>query len=172
MHAFHIVILTFFFIWTSCKSDQQSIGERIHGTWQLEKWTTTLADGTVVHPFGQEAYGKLIYDEFGQMTALFMADNRELMSSADIRERKPEEALEAFNTFFAYAGPYSIDQDSSFVLHKVEACSNPNWVGRTQKRQFKFEKDKLILSTPPIAVEGSGNQASSQILIWRPWSSD
>ena len=172
MQVFHTVLLTVFFIWASCNSNQQRIGGQIHGTWELEKWTTTLADGTVIYPFGEEAYGKLIYDEYGQMTALFMADDRDLMSSADIRERKPEEALLAFNTFFAYAGPYTIDQDSSFVLHTVEACSNPNWVGRTQKRQFNLQKDKLILSTPPIAVEGSGNQASSQILIWRPWSSD
>ena len=136
------------------------------GSWQLVSWTTENPSGEVHYPYGKEAYGKLIYESNGNMTALLMSDDRALFTSEDIGSRKPEEALKAFNSFFAYAGPYTVVKDSSFVLHKVEACNNPNWVGRTQKRMFALSGDTLTLSTPPIAVLGNETRASKQVLVW------
>ena len=137
------------------------------GSWKLEKWTANLADGTEVYPYGEKAYGKLIYEANGDMSGILMADDRKRMSSDDVSTRLPGEALSAFNSFFAFAGPYKVNRDSAFVIHKVEACINPNWVGRNQKRFFNFENGALILSTPPIAVQGTRSQAVQQTLIWR-----
>ncbi len=137
------------------------------GSWKLEKWTAKLADGSEIYPYGTAAYGKLIYEESGEMNGILMADNRAKMSTDDVGTRIAEEALTAFNSFFAYAGPYEINRDSSYVIHRVEACINPNWVGREQKRFFSFENGNLILSTPPIAVQGTRSQAVHQTLVWR-----
>lgn len=136
------------------------------GSWKLLSWKAKLADGTIVYPYGREAYGKIIYEPNGEMNAILMADERKLMSSESVDERIPEEALAAFNSFFAYAGPYEVHRDSGFVLHHVEACINPNWVGRTQRRQYEFKRDSLILSTPPISVRGTRQQAVQQTLRW------
>ena len=155
-------------LFVSCKSDQsESSNADFLGSWKLTKWTSVLADGTEVYPYGKDAYGKLIYESNGEMSGIMMADDRALMSSADVGSRKPDEALAAFNSFFAYSGPFEVRRDSGFVLHHVEACINPNWIGVTQKRFFEFKDGNLILSTPPIAVQGTQNQATKQTLIWK-----
>ncbi len=163
-----ISFLVLFVILFSCQSDHPSkeVNADFIGSWKLEKWTATLADGSEVFPYGQNAYGKLIYESNGEMSGIFMADERSKMSSDDVATRIAEEALAAFNSFFAYSGPYHIDRDSSYVLHTVEACINPNWIGRQQKRFFKIENRKLILSTPPIMVQGTQSQSVQQTLIW------
>ena len=142
------------------------IQDQFVGTWFLKEWTAKLENGQINYPYGPKAYGKLVYDSKHGMTGILMADQRELFSSASVATRSPDEAILAFNSFFAYSGPYEIHPDSSYVLHHVEACSNPNWVGGTQKRYFSFEDDNLILTTPPIAVRGSENQAVEQKLVW------
>ena len=136
------------------------------GNWKLDSWSSTLPDGREVYPYGENAYGRISYHVNGEMIAILMAEDRSKMSTIDVDTRIASEALEAFNSFFSYSGPYEVNRDSSYVVHTVEGCINPNWVGAKQVRHFKFEKDKLILSTPPIKVINTENQATQQVLVW------
>ena len=136
------------------------------GTWNLEEWSSTLSDGQIIYPYGENAYGRITYNPNGEMMCILMADDRALMSTIDIDTRIASEALEAFNSFFAFSGPYAVNRDSSFVTHTIEGCINPNWVGVNQKRYFKFDDGKLTLSTPPIKVLNSESQETQQVLVW------
>lgn len=153
---------------TSCtiSIDEDDITSEFIGSWKLKHWTAELSDGSIVYPYGERPFGKLIYEINGEMTGILQAENRELMSSIEVTQRDPEEAMAAFNSFFAYSGPFEVHQDSSLVIHHVDACINPNWVGKDQKRFYEFKNGQLILSTPPIAVQGTQSQSVKQTLTW------
>ncbi len=61
-------------------------------------------------------------------------------------------AAEAFATFFAYGGRYSLDGDR--LTHHVEVASVENWVGTDLVRMLESSEGRLRLRTPPLLVSG------------------
>ena len=50
------------------------------------------------------------------------------------------------------------------VIHRVETCQYPNWVGQVQERMLRFEGDRLHLLTPAQKTR-RGLQTST--VAWR-----
>ncbi len=73
-----------------------------------------------------------------------------------------EEQAEAFKTFLAYAGRYSLSGDK--VIHHVEISSIPNYVDKDLIRSVKFQGDRIVLVTPPTPVNG---KLQTVELIWQ-----
>jgi hypothetical protein len=63
-----------------------------------------------------------------------------------------EERAEAFTTFFAYAGRYTLTGDN--VIHHAEISSLQNFVGADLVRLIKFQGDRIILVSPPLSING------------------
>ena len=74
---------------------------------------------------------------------------------------------EAFNTFLAYAGRYTLSDDK--VTHHVEISSIQNYVNKDMVRGIKFEGDRITLATPPMAVNG---KIQTIELIWQRLPAD
>jgi hypothetical protein len=50
------------------------------------------------------------------------------------------------------------------VIHHIEVCSYPNWIGNAQERFVKREGDLLVLSTTkPVTIQGVARSAE---LVW------
>ncbi len=64
-----------------------------------------------------------------------------------------DERAEAFKTFFAYSGRYSVAADK--VTHHVEVASYQNWVKTDLVRTFTLKGDRLTLRTPSLSVGGA-----------------
>ena len=73
-----------------------------------------------------------------------------------------EEQAEAFKTFLAYAGRYTLGQDK--VIHHVELSLIPNYAGKDLVRSVKFQGDQIVLVTPPTLMNGS---IQSIELVWQ-----
>ena len=73
-----------------------------------------------------------------------------------------EEQAEAFKTFLAYAGRYTLSDDQ--ISHHVEISSIQNYVNKDMVRSIKFEGDRITLVTPPMAVNG---EIQTVELIWQ-----
>jgi hypothetical protein len=86
------------------------------------------------------------------MTAMISHGGRRPLSVADRVAAPAGERAEAFATFFAYGGRYSLTGDE--VIHHVEISSVENWVNTDLVRKFEFEGGRLTLRTPPILVGG------------------
>lgn len=86
-------------------------------------------------------------------------------------ERKPlsgdrisapaEEKVEAYSTFFAYAGRYSVTGNK--VIHHVEISSVENWINTDLTRLIVFEGHRIRLITPPLSV---GARSQTTELLW------
>ncbi|GJM27956.1 MAG: hypothetical protein DHS20C17_05910 [Cyclobacteriaceae bacterium] len=130
------------------------------GTWKLEAWTAELTDGKIVFPFGEDAIGRITYDEFGNMAVQVMKNDRPQFLSEDPLQTEPDEVLVAYNGFIAYCGNYQVNLNTNQVVHQIKISSFPNWVGQNQTRYYEFNGDQLILSTDLIG-------SSRHKLIWK-----
>jgi hypothetical protein len=137
--------------------------DRFPGTWRLLSYQTHLPDGTIEYPFGEEATGLLIYTLEGAMSGQVMRAGRASLPSGYRRSGAVDEVLAAFEGYIAYCGAYRVEEESSEVIHCVEASLFPNWVGTEQRRGYQFDAERLALS-----AEGSRKGVTvSNRLIWQ-----
>ena len=137
--------------------------DRLAGTWKLVSVSSSTAAGERNDtPFGPSPAGFLTYTQDGRMTAMISYGGRKRLSSSDARSAPAEEQAEAFRTFVAYAGRYTLNGDK--VIHHVEISSIQNWVDTDLIRSIKFEGERIVLLTPPTSVDG---KIQTFELIWQ-----
>ncbi len=129
------------------------------GTWHLIRWTAKQADGEVLYPYGENPVGQIWYDSKGNMMVQIMKKERKLFASDSFMQGTVDEIVEAYNGFVSYCGTYDIDPMAKMVIHHIQICSFPNWVGQDQLRYYDFQNDLLILRAAAIA-------ATQHELIW------
>ena len=133
------------------------------GTWSLRSWEITSTDGTVTEPIGTNPVGRITYDDAHRMAVQVMQVDRLLADSSDPFSASTSEIVAAWMGFVSYAGHYETDPSKHVVIHHLEMCSFPNWVGTSQQRFYSFEDDTLVLSTPPMSL---GGESAVSTLIW------
>ena len=124
------------------------------GTWKFISLGGKSSKGDVFHPYGQNLFGRLMYDAKGNMSALLMNPDRPRFASGDMKKGTPEEIKAAFEGFDAYCGTYTVDREKRTVTHHVLGSKFPNWVGTDQLRFFKISGDTLRITAPPILAGG------------------
>ena len=72
------------------------------------------------------------------------------------------EKAEAFDSFLAYGGRYTLSGDK--VVHHVEVSSIQNYVQKDLIRSLKLQGDQIVLITPPTLVNG---KIQTIELIWQ-----
>jgi hypothetical protein len=133
--------------------------DKLVGTWKLLSASSTTSTGARNEtPYGPKPVGFLSYGD-GRVTALISYDGRKSLSAGG---GSLEEQSEAFKTFLAYAGRYTIHGDK--VTHHVEVSSIQNYVDRDLVRYVKFQDDQIILLTPPTRIDGKMQTIE---LIWQ-----
>jgi lipocalin-like protein len=86
------------------------------------------------------------------MSAMISYSGRKPLSVIDLSLASVEEKVEAFATFLAYSGRYTLMEDA--VIHHVEISSIQNWTGTDLVRLIKFQGDRIIFITPPTSISG------------------
>jgi lipocalin-like protein len=93
-----------------------------------------------------------------------MAAQRTPYQESDVFGGTAEERSEAISTYLGGAGRFEVLTDEDTVVHHVEVCSYPNWIGDPQKRFAKLEGDLLTLSTNSMTLQGVERTAE---LVWQ-----
>lgn len=131
----------------------ESIKEKIIGTWKLVSWVYKNEKGETFDYFGETPVGILMYDRNGYMNAQLMKNDRKNFTSvASIATGNKEEIAEAYKSYAAYFGKY-YERSPGELIHTVEGSLFPNWVGNDEVRYGKVVDDFLILSAPPVKTE-------------------
>ena len=137
---------------------------RLVGTWKLLSASSATTAGQE-NPYGLNPVGFLTYTGDGRVTALISYDGRKRLSALSVGggpQAVPEEQAEAFRTFLAYAGRYTLNGDK--VIHHMEISSIQNWVGEDAIRTVRFEGDRIVLKTPITVVNGKLQRVE---LVWQ-----
>lgn len=136
------------------------INDKIVGTWKLvSAASTTSNDEQSESPYGASPAGFLTYTAEGRVTALISYSGRKSLTFGG---GTLEEQAEAFKTFLAYAGRYTLSADK--VVHHIEISSIQNYVGKNLVRSIKFHGDHIVLVTPPTPVNG---KVQTVELVWQ-----
>ena len=136
-----------------------STNDKLVGSWKLVSASSTTSKGERNDtPYGLNPAGVLTYSEDGRVTSLISYGERRLLSIAS----RTEEQAEAFNTFLAYSGRYTLGDDK--VTHHIEISSIQNYVGKDLVRNIRLEGDQIVLITPPTMVNG---KIQSVELTWQ-----
>ena len=125
------------------------------GTWNLISAKAQNPNDDVIHLYGEDPSGMLMYDSKGYMFAVLMRPGRSRFVSGDPLGGTSEEIKEAFEGFDAYCGTYEVNAEKRTVTHHVKASRFPNWEGTDQLRYFEFSGTRLILKTAPIPALGT-----------------
>ena len=133
------------------------------GTWRLRSWKNIGSDGSEVQPVGEAPIGYIFYNHDGYMSVEIMAAHRAPYHIADPFGGTPEERAEAISTYLSYSGPFEVLADRDTVIHHIEVCSFPNWIGNAQVRFADLDGDLLTLSTKPMTFQGVERTAH---LVW------
>jgi hypothetical protein len=136
--------------------------DKLVGTWKLLSALLSTAGGERNDaPFGLGPKGFLTYTQEGRMSAMISYSGRKPISVIDLSLASVEEKAEAFTTFLAYSGRYTLMEDT--VIHHVEISSLQNWVNTDLVRLIKFQGDRIILVTPPTSISG---KIQTWELVW------
>jgi len=137
------------------------------GTWHLERWSITYADGRPpTFPFGEDVQGLLVYTHDGTMSGIIARAGRRPMSSESAKTAPPAEQLAAFQSYFSYAGRYAIEGDD--VVHHVTQALFPNLVGTDQRRRMRFFDGDALELTAEDHVPGSSIVRTHRLQWRRP----
>lgn len=139
------------------------------GTWKLISASAIHADGTVIPEiYGEDPIGYITYTTDGHMMVMFSRSNRPPLSKPvqspfrELEDIPNEELARAFTSFNAYAGTYTLNDNT--VSHYLVIASIPNRVNTTLVRTFTIDNNRLTLRTPEIISDGI---AKAFELIWQ-----
>lgn len=133
---------TLLLLLTLCMNSSAQSKADLVGTWRLVSAWSTRPDGTRAPTYGENPTGFLTYTPEGRMIVIVGRSDRKPLSGNRETSSAAERA-DAFSTVLAYAGPYSLEPGK--VIHHIEACTYPNWIGSNQVRMVKLEGDRLTL---------------------------
>lgn len=134
---------------------------KILGTWKLKHFEIRRQNGSVNYPYGKTPVGYIAYHPDGHMAVVFMDSRRQNFAGQIDQEKKAA----AFDSCISYAGPYEIVDDH--IIHHVNVCSIPDWVGTVLKRKYEFTDNTLTLSAEiknDSAIEVK--DVVTAVLIW------
>jgi hypothetical protein len=138
---------------SSSGGELELTSDKLVGSWKLVSAMSATSNGERNEtPYGAGPVGLLTYTKTGRMTSLISYGGRKLLSVARGAAATQEEQADAFNTFLAYTGRYSLNGNK--ITHHVEISWVQNYVGKDLIRSIKFEGDRITLTTPPTPVNG------------------
>lgn len=125
------------------------------GAWILESFTSTDENGVVADAMGAGATGYIAYGSDGWMSVQIMRAGRKPYARPDLDGGTPEQIIDAAKSYFAYAGPYTIDEPNRVLYHHLKVSLMPNWTGGKQKRYVHAISDDVMeLSGDPVLIAG------------------
>jgi hypothetical protein len=128
---------------------QQSLRDRIVGTWKIVSWESIRPNGQAINIWmGPRPTGVIMYQPNGYMAVQIMADPRPTFADNPATSSPSyDEFRNAFFGYYAYWGTYSIN-DVGNVVHNGQASERPAEVGLKYSRSVSMDGMKLIITTP------------------------
>ena len=120
------------------------------GAWKLISCDAIRRNGSVLPIYGKNPIGRLYYDAAGNMSVHMMKSGRTNFKDQTKFRATHSEMRAAYESYEAYFSTYEIDEENHVINHTVLGGLFPNWTGTIQARYYKFDGNRLTLSTDPI----------------------
>jgi hypothetical protein len=128
--------------------------DQLIGAWKLVSFVEKPLNPPN-YAMGERPTGIITYTPDGYMSAQLTRPNPGHFASPDWLNATPEEYARAASTYFAYVGPFEVDEESNAAAHFVLVSLFASWIGQKQQRIARIEGHVLHLSTAsPIQSAG------------------
>lgn len=115
------------------------------GSWRMISWTyEVLESGEVRDALGKNPRGVITYAADGRMMVLVLREDR--VAPNDLVPT-PEEKIGLYDSMFAYAGTYTVEDDR--VFHHIDMSWNATWEGTQQVRFIDTDGRMLTYKSAP-----------------------
>ncbi|HDR7711039.1 TPA: lipocalin-like domain-containing protein [Bacillus cereus] len=144
-----------------------SLKKRFIGTWELEDFYMYTQNEACFYPFGKKAKGLIMYTSDDYVSVIITRDNQSLkiLQNDSLNELSEEDQQFLKTDSFSYTGSFKVEEEQKVIIHNVQATSLQNVENPQFTRYYKFDGDKLILSTIPVKV-GKVNK-KPVFLVWK-----
>jgi hypothetical protein len=131
------------------KAPRGQVGKMIVGTWRMVSAETRLVDGSgpATFPRGKSPSGFIIYDAQGRMYVQIMNSDETRPPRKGESTMTEKEQAQAYTSYTAYFGRYTINEEDQSVTHHVEGSVNPRNIGNAMHRFVEVSQDRLSLNT-------------------------
>jgi hypothetical protein len=116
------------------------------GTWRLVEYNNWDVTGVLTQPYGARPRGYFVYDATGHVT-IQIARMPPMPAPPGNRALTMAEKAQAYDSFMAYFGRYSVDAARGTVTHHVEGSLRPDYTDTDQPRPFRVSGDSLIVES-------------------------
>jgi hypothetical protein len=127
-------------------------------------WAAEGLYGSAVDLLGERPAGHILDNHDRDMSVEIMEEHRVPYHDPDVFGGTTAERSEAISTYLSYSGPFEVLAEHDTVIHHIEVCSYPNWIGNAQVRFAKLDGDGLVLSAKPMIFQGLECRAE---LVWQ-----
>ena len=117
-------------------------GNPLVGSWRLIRYADTPKGGEPVHVFGVSPIGQFIFTEDGTISVHIMHNPPNPKNA--IVDPDPDACLPSW--YCGYFGTYTVDPTNHYWVTHVRGGNIPSYIGTDQKRIFKMEGDRLVIS--------------------------
>ena len=126
-----------------------AVRDRFIGVYKLISCESRSGDGRVTYPYGEKPIGRITYDAAGRMSAQLMRPGRRSTVPSGVSllagKASSEEIREAVDGYIGYYGTFDVEEAAQTVIHHVQACLVPSWVGTDLRRTYRFDGNRLVL---------------------------
>jgi hypothetical protein len=144
----------------SAAAAQNSLKERIVGTWEFVVAEVTAPDGKKSFPFGETPKGILIFTPDGRFAQIHVASDVPKLASGNRLTGTAEEYTAIMRRSLAVFGGYTVDEEKKTVTYRIVSSTFPNWEGEAQTRTIdKLTADEFVNTNPNVAG-GRGSAAN------------
>jgi hypothetical protein len=142
-------------------AQQQSVKERLVGTWTLVSSDQVLPDGSKLKQFGANPKGINVFDANGRFFLMVAGADNSKIASKDPGSRTNSEELDGLIVeSIAYYGTYTVNDAEKVVFLHLDASTFPNQIGTDQRRTItSLTSDELRYSSPAAMLGVQVHQA-------------
>lgn len=131
---------------------QNSLKDRIVGTWDFIVAEVMAADGKKSFPFGETPKGILIFTPGGRFAQIHVASDVPKIASGNRLTGTADEYAAINKRSLSVFGTYTVDEDKKTVTYKIVSSTFPNWEGEAQTRTIdKLTADEFVNTNPNVA---------------------
>jgi hypothetical protein len=157
-----ITVLGLALLSNSAVSQQNTIRERLVGTWTLVASENVRADGSKVDEYGEDPKGILIFDSNGRYSVTIMRADLPKFAAGKADQGTAPENQAVISGLVAHFGTYSVNEADRILTSHIEASSFPNNDGIDQRRVIVLLTADELRYGLPVTVTGTKAE-----VLWR-----
>ena len=165
MKPLRIPLLLLLSVTIPAHPQQNEAANKLVGAWRL---VSVEGMSPVRHIEYDHPTGLIIYDKSGWMSVQIAIKGDRKPFANGLGSGTPEEKAAAFDTYFSYYGPYTIDVKAQTVTHHIKGYSYPTNAEINNVRWYEFQGPDRLLLIPTEDGHGGtiDRKTATYKLVW------